>query len=377
MAPPGNGHGRVEKDGPERGLGLDLARALAVMMVLVGHWANNVGQWFHVTAPHKVSFAGQMGVELFFALSGFLIGRILLDIIDTRPEWRDFRVFMIRRAMRTLPLYFLWLALLLLVFPPRQDGLAVALRFLTLTQNLTAPMPPDYYTVTWSLTVEEWFYLLFGGGLILGARLLGGARALWLCFLVFLLGPLLLRLAFLDWSPHSWEVSKQVFFRIDEIAYGVLMAKLWRSGHWLFRHPWPPLLIGLLCVGAIWSGQSPLLPGLVPPLMYNVTIIGWALCLPAALRLRRASMWFEMPVRWIAARSYALYLVHLTILVDVAQNLLWAPGRRSAPLAAVVAIALPFVLAELSYRFVEGPILRRRPRQTRPGHALAAGASGV
>ena len=176
MAPPGNGHGRVEKDGPERGLGLDLARALAVMMVLVGHWANNVGQWFHVTAPHKVSFAGQMGVELFFALSGFLIGRILLDIIDTRPEWRDFRVFMIRRAMRTLPLYFLWLALLLLVFPPRQDGLAVALRFLTLTQNLTAPMPPDYYTVTWSLTVEEWFYLLFGGGLILGARLLGGAR---------------------------------------------------------------------------------------------------------------------------------------------------------------------------------------------------------
>ena len=70
-------------------------------------------------------------------------------------------------------------------------------------------------------------------------------------------------------------------------------------------------------------------------------------------------------MRWIAARSYALYLIHLTILVDVAEDRLFETGLMPAFACAILAIALPFPLAEISYRFLEEPLLRCRPSQDR------------
>jgi peptidoglycan/LPS O-acetylase OafA/YrhL len=345
---------------PVRVFGLDLLRAVAVMMVLGCHWTSHFSYWFGIDAPAVAAVAdaiGDTGVELFFALSGFLIGRILIGIIGTRPTWGDFGVFMTRRAMRTLPLYFLWLGLLLCVFPPRQDMMSTALLFATLTQNMLGPWPADYYyAVTWSLAIEEWFYLLLGFALILLARRLGGPRALNCCLAVFLLAPLALRLAF-------QQRGLLVFFRIDEIAYGVLMARLYLDRSWLFRHPWAPLAVGLALVTAALAARLPLPQALVVPLTSNTEVIGCALCLPAALRLVRAVAWFEAPVRWVAGRSYALYLMHMTILVDVAENRLFEPGVLPASVCVVVAILPPFPLAELSYRLLEAPMLRLRPRQ--------------
>jgi peptidoglycan/LPS O-acetylase OafA/YrhL len=347
-----------------RSLGLDLLRAIAILLVMASHWANNFGHWFQKEAPLRVFFAGDVGVELFFALSGFLIGLILIGIAETQPTPRSFAVFMVRRAMRTLPLYFLWLAVLLLLWPPQHDALVVALRFATMTQNLIAPMPPDYYfAVSWSLAVEEWFYLLFGSALIFGARYLGLTRALWLCLALVILVPLALRVAELDWSERGIGRQHQVFFRIDEIGYGVLMAWLYLRRSWLFRHPWLPLVLGLALIGLAWAQRLPVPFSLVEALTYNAVIVGCALCIPAALRLRRAPAWFALPVRWVAMRSYALYLMHATILVEFVQADLLGPGRLSAPAAVVAAVVLPFLLAELSYRCFEGPILRRRPPQ--------------
>ena len=338
-------------------LGLDLMRALAVLLVLLSHWASHFDAWFAVPMPPWIDFLGDLGVELFFALSGFLIGRILIGLVASRPGWEDFRVFLTRRAMRTLPLYFLWLALLLLLFPPRGDAAATALRFATLTQNLAGPMPPDHwYAVTWSLAIEEWFYLLFTGALVALRQWLGANRALSLCLMVFLTVPLTLRLL------HG-AAPGQVFFRIDEIGYGVLMARLSLRDAWVFRHPRACLLAGLALVLLAIRGLPWAAPWLAAALTPNTLVGGCALCLPAALPLRTAAGWFARPVRWLATRSYALYLVHLTILVDVGENRLWDDGVWPPLPCALLAIVLPFALAELSYRFVEGPLLRRRPRQ--------------
>ena len=339
--------------------GLDLMRAAAVLLVLASHWSGHLGPWFGVPVPRALAFAGDAGVDLFFALSGFLIGRILIGLVDPRPTWRGLGVFLARRAIRTLPLYFLWLALLLSVFPPTREAGATALRLATMTQNLLGPMPPDYYfAVAWSLAVEEWFYLLFGAALVLAARRIGGPPALAWCLAAFLLVPLALRL----WCGGRPEM---VVFRLDEIACGVLMARLSLRGGAPFRHPRISLALGLGLMGVAacapapvageWTWWAALLP--------NAVVAGGALCLPAALRLERAPAWFERPVRWLATRSYALYLIHLTILVDLVETGLWEPGLWPAPLCALLAVGLPFPLAELSYRFVETPLLRLRPRQ--------------
>lgn len=330
---------------------------MAILMVLTSHWISHFGYWFDVSVPAVVDIVGDTGVEIFFALSGFLIGRILIDIASKRPAWRDLGVFLIRRTMRTLPLYFLWLMVLLCLFPPEHDAVVNALRFITLTQNLLAQMPPDYYfAVSWSLTIEEWFYLLFATALIFLSRRIGGAWALGCCLAVFMLAPLLLRIV-------CQQRGAMVFFRIDEIAYGVLMAHLYLKQSWVFRQPWIPFGAGLALLAAALCSVLPIPAGLTVALTSNAEVIGGALCLPAALRLSRAAAWIETPVRWIAARSYALYLMHLTLLVDIAERQLFEPGLVSPVVCVIVAVALPFPLAELSFRFLEAPLLRRRPNQ--------------
>jgi peptidoglycan/LPS O-acetylase OafA/YrhL len=357
--------------GSERVLGLDLLRACAVLMVLASHWTCHFGDWFALAVPASADVVGDIGVELFFALSGFLIGRILIGLCAQRPDWRDFAVFMLRRAMRTLPLYYLWLALLLILAPPAQDMAHTALRFLTLSQNLLAPWPQDYYfAVSWSLAIEEWFYLLFGLALIGMSRRIGGVKALGWCLSLWLLLPLTLRLA-------TGERGGMVFHRIDEIAYGVVMAWLWLEGAWLFRHPWKLLAAGVAANLAVLGGLVLLPQGLLVPLGSNIEVIGACLCLPAALRLTQCAAWVERPVRWIAERSYALYLMHLTIVVEGVEHQLQQPGLLPAWACVIVAVGLPFPLAELSRRLLELPMLRLRPSQRRMSPRSPAAIQGL
>lgn len=340
--------------------GLDLLRACAILLVLFSHWLSHFSSWFSLGIPGTIDVAGDIGVEIFFALSGFLIGRILLGLIRNGASWADFRLFMIRRMLRTLPLYFLWLALLLSVFPPKQDMLVTSLRFLTLTQNLLSGMPPDYYfVVTWSLTIEEWFYLLFAGLLFTLARR-RGMRAFPVCLALFIIVPLALRI----W--HN-ERGPLVIFRIDEIAYGVLAAWLFARGSRLFQYPRATLAVGLGLLLVSLAEALPLPARLITPLTSNIEVIGAALCLPAALCLRTMPAWLGTPIRWIASRSYALYLIHLTILVDVAEEGMLTHGLLSGLSCMLLAVVVPFVLAELSWRFLEAPMLLVRPDQLAGG----------
>ncbi len=347
--------------GAQRNAGLDLVRAIAVLLVMVSHWANNIGAWYRVTAPQFVFDGGEVGVDLFFALSGFLIGRILLDLIDRGPTWRRLGIFLVRRWMRTLPLYWLWLGVLILVWPPTA-GHHVLRRTILLLQNFAWPMPPNYFfAVSWSLTIEEWFYLGFGVALV-GAAMVLRRRALWPVLLLFIAGPLALRIfvpAYHDWSNGLWH---SVIYRIDSVAYGVMLAQVWRRQGWVFRHPIPPLILGVSLIAGTWSGR--LLPwSLTPALLDTVFVVGAVLCLPAAMRLRTIPSWAGWLVTRISAQSYALYLMHETILVDFAQGLYFR-HLIARPTAVAIAVALPFVLSWLSFSYVERPLLARRPAQS-------------
>jgi peptidoglycan/LPS O-acetylase OafA/YrhL len=376
MRPPPQDSAAPARTAPhERNLGLDLVRSIAILLVMFSHYCNNLLYWFGIKPDPRVFFAGDLGVELFFALSGFLIGRILLDLARQAPTPRNLLIFLIRRWMRTLPVYFIWLAVLLLLWPPAQGALGYALHFATMTQNFLQPMPPDYfYAVSWSLAIEEWFYLLFGCALMASAARWHGPAGIWGPLLAFLAVPLCLRLFVPQF--YNWDngLAKVVGFRLDEIAYGVVLAELFRRGSWVFRHPFAPLCLGVAVLGGIWSGQLVIRPiALAPALVYNYTIIGCVLCLPAALRLRRGPRWFVAVVRGLSSQSYALYIVHLTVIVDLAQGLWWRHAISSVQ-AAAIALILPFLLSYLSFRCIERPLLARRPVQT-PG--AGGGAPGM
>ena len=105
----------------------------------------------------------------------------------------------------------------------------------------------------------------------------------------------------------------------------------------------------------------------------NAEVIGGALCLPAALRLTQVNARLRAPIQSAAEQSYALYLMHLTILVDLVERQVFEPGWLSPSGCAALAILLPFPLPELLYRLLVVPILRRRPPQRRLAHRAAVG----
>ncbi len=318
-------------------------------------------------------------MELFFVLSGFLIGGLLIRIIADRPTPRAWAVFMARRWLRTLPIYLIWLGVLALIWPPRfwqPDHAALTwdhvIRYATLTQNLAWPMADGWFGVSWSLAVEEWFYLGFSALLLSAVALLGRRRGFWLAVGFFLAVPALLRWQVRDSADFGEVLTKIVVLRLDAIAFGVVLAGMQLRRGLVFRHPVPALLIGVLLILGLWTGWFEQLlhahVHLWRSSMFDVASLGFALCLPAATRLRRlpgGGFARRLPgaaITALSTQSYAIYIVHLSVLEIVG---FYATGWGvPAWLAIAVSLALIWGLSSASWRWIEAPILARRPTQS-------------
>ncbi|MCB1501614.1 MAG: acyltransferase [Bauldia sp.] len=341
----------------KRLFGLDLVRAAAIAGVLVAHGAGASARLFGFE-PTVWLYMGGHGVELFFALSGFLIGGLLIDIVEDTPGAQAWRVFMIRRWMRTVPLYVVCVLALLVIRPPADPG-STLISYLTFTQNLAWPMPP-WFDVSWSLPVEEWFYLSFSAFAV-ALSLLVGRCAIPIVCLAFIVAPIALRLAI---APPDGNldllVRKITIFRLDSMAYGVLV--VWWCRAWpaqCHRLRWPALALGAATtLGAVYA-----YPGETDPWRFSVLLAlipsGFALMLPAAAAWREARGSMSTAIRWLSERSYCIYLIHLTLLGAALREA--ESGSIPRWLAIEVGLLATFVLADLSYRFFEMPILKRRP----------------
>ncbi|MBI2800953.1 MAG: acyltransferase [Gammaproteobacteria bacterium] len=228
------------KSGENRVFGLDVLRAFAVLFVVWGHGVYLIG--------HSVSKSLYMlpvfdGVTIFFVLSGFLIGRILLRTV-TKDEF-DGRLlveFWVRRWFRTLPNYFAVLIFLIISFDflglPKTANPAPYFFFL---QNIVSPHP-DFFSEAWSLAVEEWFYLVIPIPLYLSTRLRNINRHRLILFLI--VAVIVLVTAFRLYRAHhfnyttleAWDGAqrKTVLTRLDSLMFGVFGAylSLYRERFW-------------------------------------------------------------------------------------------------------------------------------------------------
>ena len=154
---------------PYRIFGLDLMRATAILMVLFGHCL-----WIF---PESNSFihqllllCGFLGVELFFVLSGFLIGKIIYThYIKENFGVSSLLTFLKRRWYRTLPNYFLVLLLVLTVVYFFGHIPSYSWKYFFFLQNFNSTMP-RFFPESWSLSVEEFAYVFFPFILLLSTR---------------------------------------------------------------------------------------------------------------------------------------------------------------------------------------------------------------
>lgn len=350
---------------------VDGLRAFAVLSVLAYH-----------ARPHWLP-GGFLGVDIFFAISGFVVTGALARH-STEPFARFIAGFYRRRLVRILPALLVMLVLTSVVWVlliPRSwlSGQAerVALFAFAGMSNWALIHQADAYfapraefspfTHTWSLGVEEQFYLLAPVLLFLAFRLrrfMTGAIAA--------LAVLSLALAWLWAQTKPTLAFYGIGTRIWELAAGALWyLTLWHGGSQdaRVRAPWVLPLAQAAAAGVLVMTVSLAQPGALPvpwalaAVISTLVLVGSARAKHSALHLVLAAH----PLRWIGLGSYSVYLWHWPVFVLMR----WTFGME-ALVNVLVAMVLTFGLAALSYRWVEAPLRSSARWAAMPAWAASA-----
>lgn len=361
-----------------RNPGLDVVRSLAILMVLLSHLTFLLPKDFSKAWDvWRLEIFGYYGVELFFVLSGFLIGRILLRLFAEKVSWRQqgrlLWNFYLRRWYRTLPLYYVILAFNALYWPwlKLADFPAVrepSWRHVVFLQSYSFPAA-CFFPESWSLAVEEWFYLLtplllWGETWLLARRLEQKNKLLValgaLCAAVFF-GRMLY---VLQVQPSfDLEIRKNVFLRLDSLGLGVLLAwlRLYKEAAFekLASSRFQGLAYAVLAGTAVyfwqvgWKGWDASF--FARTALLDLVSASFCLLLCGCyLRIQKQRLFFT----WTSKLAYALYLVHLPIWATLG-GVGAAAGLGLWKIAAALAAA--YGVAGILYFCLEQPVLRLRP----------------
>ncbi|MET0404397.1 MAG: acyltransferase [Cystobacter sp.] len=367
--------------------GLDLLRAIAIVWVMLFHTylIGGLGpDW------SWLSRFGWMGVDLFFVLSGFLIGQQVLPPLAQGGRL-DFGDFYLRRAFRVLPAFWVVLALYAL-FPSLRErpGLEPLWKFATFLFNVTADYSNSAFSQVWSLCVEEHFYLVFP---VLALWLTGRIQRrelLWLCAGIVLTGITLRSSIWLTDAQReglglesgNWfveDIYYPTWNRLDGLLAGVMLAvaRVWRQDAWnrLQRHANAVLAAGILLLGAaMWLFRDRV--GLTG------NALGWPVLSAAMALLVFAGAgttsvigrWSVPGAEWVSLTSYSLYLVHKIAFGQVQTHL--TASLEGRPWLAVATYAAATLLAGAVLHYaIERPFLQLRGRLLRVREPKAALAS--
>jgi peptidoglycan/LPS O-acetylase OafA/YrhL len=356
---------------------LDGVRGLAALLVVLTHVGYQTGATTHGVTGALLARA-DVGVALFFVLSGLLLHRpwVVADATGgDRPSWRRYYR---RRAVRILPAY--WLALLAVVLLAPHDGRTTGdvVANATLTQVYGGGHLLADFTQTWSLCTEVLFYLLLPPVAVAVGRLAGAAARLAVLGAVVVGSLAWTAVAATDALPtlaSTWLPAHAGWF-----AAGMLLAALTddaarrpsgRPGRWARDFADRPgtvlVLAGALAALAVTpvAGPrtlAPTTPGesVVKELLYGlVALLLVAAALVAAPRTPAARILGAPAARWTGRVGYGVFLWHLLVL-DGAMALLDVPlfGGHALPVA-VLTVAGSLLVAGLSWTYLERPLLDR------------------
>ena len=310
---------------------IEVLRAFAVLFV-VFHHIN--GSLIKFTSPIIIRFYdyfnGWVGVDLFFAISGFVIARSLMPQLPAgieRPAfWRTSLSFWIRRAYRLLPSSWIWLLVILTcsvfyndsgVFGSFRTNFAATLAGIFNVANVRfAHVFGNHFYgasfVYWSLSLEEQFYLLFPFAILLFRRWLPPLFAIGVALQFFIQRSLLL-----------------MAFRTDAILLGILLALWTRTESYRLFEPAPLkkspvtalgvlalLLTGLVCMP---SAELRIVPQPIGMVALISTLLVWLASYDRGYILSFSPL--RKLLCWVGSRSYAIYLIHIPLFFGVRETL--------------------------------------------------------
>lgn len=356
--------------------GLDLLRAIAILLVLFVHSK-------HFLPKNIAHFLNKYilidGVGLFFVLSGFLIGGIFIKDFEKDISFKSLLNFWKRRWYRTLPNYFLILSSLLLLSIPEIDF--ANFQYFIFLQNLYTPIS-HFFSESWSLSIEEWFYLtaplLIFGILSVSKNKISLKYSILIIALLMMLFPTLLR-AYryftleIPKSFHTWDLyfNRQVITRLDSIMIGVV-------GAWLQRY-YPSIfffkknilfIIGTMSLFLLHIFQASYDPHFYIT-SFSFNALAALMLIPFLYKMNnsfsnkvKCDVWIVTMcklITYISLISYSLYLTNLSLISFRIPN---DNNNDSFNLIGFMAFwIISFLLSTLIYKYFEVPTTKLRDKK--------------
>ena len=348
--------------------GLDVLRAVAILIVLYGHGKILSGDAFSFIPDFPLID----GVELFFVLSGFLIGGILISTAEKEQKFdlKSLFIFWKRRWFRTLPTYYLILIVNIILTKSHYiegDFEQYNYTFFLFCQNFSKGFY-GFFWESWSLSVEEWFYILLPIIILGFSRFLSVKKTILFSISILLLFPLIYRFSISDLQVDQfwWDVEfrKVVLTRIDAINYGVLAAfiKFYYPLLWFKCRKWS------FGFGLIVLYITILLPRAYDEIFFktfyfNIIAIGAMLLLPLADSIKDyKNRYIGQFFTFFSKISYSLYLINLGIVISLIATNFKLQTITQHIVAYYSYWIIVVILSWIIYTYYENPIMKLRDK---------------
>lgn len=372
----------------QRNSGLDYLRTLSISIVLANHCL--IGFFFETGKATPTGITAQLSasaiisIEWLFVLSGYLIGTMMIRSFEKPGTWFDrTREFWLRRWFRTIPNYYLFLAVNVALVHAGVAAGAFDWTYLVFSQNLYRPEAvPHFFGESWTLATDEWFYfvvpLLLGLALLLRRLSLDTAFLLTAATLIVL--PAVARGVhpvppdFFEWDA---QIRRITVFHLDATGWGVLAAAVnrWKKRWWLDRAGMKALLgaattaLGLAMIWTLvgYGWQPTWWHSFMNALSLSLMGAGTFLALPwiTSLVLRRDLL--DRFVEKTSLYSYSIYLCHFP-LIFIARHVASLSNESAGAIVFVTVAAWLFavyLVSALVFHGFEKPVSDLRERFTR------------
>lgn len=354
--------------------GLDLLRMLAIVFVVFDHSSSLI--------PHSIFSVFHLfyfdGVCIFFVLSGFLIGGIIINSVEKRGFNRsELFTFWIRRWFRTLPSYYLFLFIIAILNKLIIKGfpLKVVLPYLFFSQNIFTDIKVSFFGESWSLSVEEWFYITIPLMLFVFVNFLKISfkkSLIILSVLILLFSTFLRYYMYMGNLPHIQDYTRVVTMRIDNLMYGVIGAYIsyYYKDFWV-RNKFKFFILGisLLILWRVLYYQFPNMEDFFYSNIFFPLFCTGILALLPILSQYRVEKYSKITsaVTYISLISYSLYLMHYSLVKKLLiDNLLFTSFDEKSIVTILLKNAfywsVSIIGSILMYKYFEIPTMKLRDK---------------